>query len=221
MWKERHQLIKIWIISSDRTKKREVLRNRKFLGRQGTSEGNVEHIRESCIRRSKMSIARRGLEIAIPNSTVQNVIHNCSRRCFYTIQQKHKIKHDDRPKCLHIASWMLMKVYYVRFVSQASRLFIWTGFLQTLYYFSMTFAFRKNFWVPSADVYKVWGTVQGFVWPRGSAWDRYVRLECFVYSKLNFARLEQTSSEESDMQICSASSNIISNQFLTLLISWQ
>jgi hypothetical protein len=49
----------------------------KSSGRQGTSEENMEHIRESCITSPKMSISRRSLETTIPNSTVQNVIHKC------------------------------------------------------------------------------------------------------------------------------------------------
>jgi hypothetical protein len=47
----------------------------KSLGRPGTSEDNAERIRQSCVRSPKKSIARLNLELGIPKSTIQNVIH--------------------------------------------------------------------------------------------------------------------------------------------------
>jgi hypothetical protein len=70
----------------------------KSSGQPGTSEENVEHIKQSCVRSPKKSIARRSLELGIPKTTIQNVIHKCLRLYVDKIQVKHEIKPDDRPK---------------------------------------------------------------------------------------------------------------------------
>ncbi|KAG8260444.1 ARS-binding factor 1 [Homalodisca vitripennis] len=48
-------------------------------GRPRTSEENVERIRQSCVRSPKKSIARRSLQLNIPKTTIQNVLHKWLR----------------------------------------------------------------------------------------------------------------------------------------------
>jgi hypothetical protein len=58
----------------------------------------------------KKSIARWGLELGIPKTTIQNVIHKCLRLYAYKTQLKHEIKPDDWPKRYDFASIMLNKI---------------------------------------------------------------------------------------------------------------
>jgi hypothetical protein len=78
--------------------------------RPGTWEENVERVRQSRVRSPKNSIAHQILELGIPKTTIQNVIHN--RLCLYAykIQMKHEIIPDDWPKCYDFASLMLNKI---------------------------------------------------------------------------------------------------------------
>jgi hypothetical protein len=66
--------------------------------------------RQSCVRSPKKSIAHRSLELGIPKSTIQNVIHKRLRLPAYKIQLKHEIKHDDGPKHYEFVSLMLNKI---------------------------------------------------------------------------------------------------------------
>jgi hypothetical protein len=95
----------------------------KSSGRSGTYEENVYHIRQSCVRSPKRSLARR-LELGIPKTMIQNVIHK--RLCLYAykIRLKHEMKPHDRPKH-YFASLMLNKIDDTsRQISQTRRLFI-------------------------------------------------------------------------------------------------
>jgi len=47
----------------------------KSTGRPQTSEETVEHIRQSCLRSPKKSVARRSLELGVPKTMIQNVVH--------------------------------------------------------------------------------------------------------------------------------------------------
>jgi transposase len=67
------------------------LAKQKSPGRPGTSEENVERIRLSCVRSPKKSIARRSLELGIPKTTIQNVIHKRLR--LYAYKTQHIPKH--------------------------------------------------------------------------------------------------------------------------------
>jgi hypothetical protein len=58
----------------------------------------------------KKSIAIGSLELGIPKTTIQNVIHKLLRLCAYKIQLKHEIKPDYRPKRFDFASLMLNKM---------------------------------------------------------------------------------------------------------------
>jgi len=78
----------------------------KSTGRPRISE-DVEHIRQSCIRSPKKSIARRSVTLGIPKITVQNVLHKRLRLHAYKIQLKQLIKPDDRPKRVEFATFML------------------------------------------------------------------------------------------------------------------
>lgn len=53
-----------------------------------TSEENVEHICQSCIRNPKKYIARRNLELHISKTTIQNILHKWLRLHPYKIQIK-------------------------------------------------------------------------------------------------------------------------------------
>jgi hypothetical protein len=70
----------------------------KSSGQPGTLEENVVHIRQSCVRSPKKSITRRSLELWIPRTTIQNVIHKHLHLYAYKIQLKHEIIPDDQPK---------------------------------------------------------------------------------------------------------------------------
>jgi hypothetical protein len=71
----------------------------------------VERIRQSCLRSTKNSITRHSLELSVPKTTVQNVLHNWLRLHAYTIQLKYKIKFTDRKMCR-------MTYYYISRVSK-------------------------------------------------------------------------------------------------------
>jgi hypothetical protein len=70
----------------------------------------MECIRQSCVRSHKKSITRRSLELGIPKTTIQNVIHKHLCLYAYNIQLKHEIKPDDRPKRYYSASLMMNKI---------------------------------------------------------------------------------------------------------------
>lgn len=76
-------------------------------GRPRTSEENVERIRQSCVRSPKKSIARRSLQLNIPKTTIQNVLHKRLRLHAYKIQIHQQIKPTDRPKRTEFASFLL------------------------------------------------------------------------------------------------------------------
>jgi hypothetical protein len=80
---------------------------KKPSGRPRTSEDNVERLRESCLRNPKKLIARRNLELGIPKTTIQNVLHKSLRLHAYKIQLRHEIKEADRPKRVKFAVTML------------------------------------------------------------------------------------------------------------------
>jgi hypothetical protein len=82
----------------------------------------VERIRQFCVRSHRKSTARRNLELDIPKTTIQNVIHKRLRLHDQNIHLTHEIKPDDRPKRCDFASLMLNKIdddeiFYARFVS--------------------------------------------------------------------------------------------------------
>jgi hypothetical protein len=81
-----------------------IVAKQKSSGRSGTSEENVKHIRQSCIRSPKKSIAHRSSELGIPKTMIQNIIHKHLHLYAYKIQLKHEIKPDDQPKCYDFAS---------------------------------------------------------------------------------------------------------------------
>jgi hypothetical protein len=68
----------------------------KSSGQPGTSEENVECIGQSCVRSPKKSIACLSLELGIPETVNQNVIHKHLRLYAYNIQLKNEIKPDDQ-----------------------------------------------------------------------------------------------------------------------------
>lgn len=76
-------------------------------GRPPTSEENIERIRQSCLRSPKKSIARRSVELQIPKTTIQNVLHKRLRLHAYKIQIRQQIKPTDRPMRAEFASFML------------------------------------------------------------------------------------------------------------------
>ena len=78
----------------------------KSIGRPRTSE-DVEHIRQSCIRSPKKSIASRSVTLRFPKTSIQNVLQKCLRLLAYKIQLKQEIKPDDRPKRVEFATFML------------------------------------------------------------------------------------------------------------------
>lgn len=79
-------------------------------GRPRTSEENVERIRQSCVRSPKKSIARRSLELQIPKTTIQNILHKRLRLHAYKIQLRQQIKLTDRPKRKEFACFMLEQI---------------------------------------------------------------------------------------------------------------
>jgi hypothetical protein len=88
----------------------ESVAKQKTSGRPGTAEENVERSRQSFLRSPTKSIACRCLELAIPKSTIQNVIQKRLRLYAYKSQLKHEITLDDRPKLYDFASLMLNKI---------------------------------------------------------------------------------------------------------------
>lgn len=83
---------------------------KKSPGRPRTSDEAVERIRQSCVRSPKKSIARRSLQLGIPKTTIQNVLHKRLRLHAYKIQLKHEIKPTDRPKRYAFACNMLENI---------------------------------------------------------------------------------------------------------------
>ena len=59
---------------------------KKSPGRPRTCDEAVERIRHSCVRSPKKSIARRSLQLRIPKTTIQNVLHKRLRLHAYKIQ---------------------------------------------------------------------------------------------------------------------------------------
>jgi hypothetical protein len=100
----------------------------KSSGRPGTSEENVKHIRQSCVRSPKKSIAHRNLELGIQKTTIQNIIHKHLHLYAYKIQLKLEIKPDDQPKRYDFATLMLNRIddktFLRQIFSQTRRLFI-------------------------------------------------------------------------------------------------
>jgi len=88
-------------------KETSTVEKQKSTDRPRTSEEDVEHIRQSCIRSSKKSIARRSVILGIPKTTIQNVLQKRLRPHAYKIQLKQEIKPDDRPKRVEFATFML------------------------------------------------------------------------------------------------------------------
>ena len=58
---------------------------KKSPGRPRTSDETVERIRRSCVRSPKKSIAKRSLQLGVPKSTIQNVLHKLFRLHAYKI----------------------------------------------------------------------------------------------------------------------------------------
>jgi hypothetical protein len=82
----------------------------KSTGRLRTSEQIVDCIRQSCVRSPKISIARCSLELGVPKTTIQNVLHKHLRLHTYKIQPRHGIKVTDRPKRVKFANFMLSEI---------------------------------------------------------------------------------------------------------------
>jgi hypothetical protein len=72
-----------------------------------TSKENVKRLRQSCLRNLKKSIARRSLELGIPKTTIQNMLHKRLRLLAYKIQLRHEIKEADRLKHVGFSVTML------------------------------------------------------------------------------------------------------------------
>jgi hypothetical protein len=69
----------------------------------------VKRIRQSSIRSLKKSVTRRSLELGIPKTRIQNVIHKRLRRYAYKTLLKHEIKPDARSKRYDYLNLMLNK----------------------------------------------------------------------------------------------------------------
>jgi hypothetical protein len=80
---------------------------KKSSGRPRTSEENVEHLRQSCLRSPKKSIARRSLELGILKTTIQDLLHKRLRLHAYKIQLRHGITEAGRLKRFEFAVTML------------------------------------------------------------------------------------------------------------------
>jgi hypothetical protein len=58
----------------------------------------------------KKSIARRSLELGVPKTKIQNVLHNRLRLHAYKIQRRHEIKVTDCPKRVEFANFMFSEI---------------------------------------------------------------------------------------------------------------
>jgi hypothetical protein len=86
-----------------------IVRKEKPKGRPRTSKQVEEHIRQSCLRSTEKCIAHHSLELSVPKTTIQNVLHKHLRLHAYKIQLRHEIKATGHSKHVKFADFMLIE----------------------------------------------------------------------------------------------------------------